>query len=686
MPAPRRSSKLKPTVAHHPQKHWQDRVWRPGVILAAMAVSVLFFYAEPLFDNHASIQWDTADLHYSFQRAISDGLWSGKVPFWTPYEYSGMPLAADPQAGAWYPLNWPFFLAGITPRALEWEIALHALLACFGTWLLARELVRSQTAALMAALCYGFSGFFAAHSSHLGMFQAAALFPWLLWAYRRGENSGNLLYAAAAGAIGGCIVLAGHFQTALYCFAGLVLFAAAGMVLGRKTSLVRGAVVLGVAGALTLALSAVEVLPGLELTAQSIRASADYSKQTNASLPPGALLTLVSPDHFGAARGPYNGPDDITQYYYYAGILTPLLALTGLALYAGIRPYALALAAPALWYAFGPSAGFYRLVAVLPGFRNIRAPVHAWFVVALALALCAGAGLTALSTRVRQWWIPLVLLLFTFGDLWYWNMDQNQLAFVRSSWQQLYGDAYVNFVRATAGIRSRPLHRLWSKFDLASFGQLSGMLDSQTETTYGYNPLELSRYADYIEAANSNPELLNSLAVTFRIDPSNGALLPNAAALSRAYFPKTVQQTGSDAATRARLATLRPAEEVLASVLPPGLAQDPHATAQITAYQGDRYDIRYTAAARSILRLAVPYYPGWRAEVDGRQLPVVPVDEALSGIVVPAGTHDLVFQYHPNWFFTGAGLSVLGWLALAVIFTVSRLNSRRRRELRPTPG
>ena len=67
-------------------------------------------------------------------------------------------------------------------------------------------------------------------------------------------------------------------------------------------------------------LSAVMVLPGLELTAESLRAAADYSKDAGASLVPGALATLVSPDHYGALHPErYTGPPDITQFYLYMG-------------------------------------------------------------------------------------------------------------------------------------------------------------------------------------------------------------------------------------------------------------------------------------------------------------------------------------------------------------------------------
>ena len=104
---------------------------------------------------------------------------------------------------------------------------LHALLACFGAYLLAKKLFGNAAAALFAGMSYGLSGFFAAHSSHIPMFQAAAWLPWLLLLFTRALEDRAWRNCALASLVAGMIVLAGHFQTALYCFAALALFALA---------------------------------------------------------------------------------------------------------------------------------------------------------------------------------------------------------------------------------------------------------------------------------------------------------------------------------------------------------------------------------------------------------------------------------------------------------------------------
>ena len=206
---------------------------------------VLLFYAVPLLSENASIQWDAVDVHYSSQKYFSDNVRQGKLPLWTPYIYSGMPFLADPQVGAWYPLNWPFFVAGITPRSIEWELALHAFLACCGAWLLASELLEGSPLAILAGVFYGLSGFFAGHSSHVGMFQAAAWLPWLLWAFIRAIRGPAVKFGALAAAAGGAIVLAGHFQTALYSFFALGLLVAVRCLLRDPALLRRAPFLLG---------------------------------------------------------------------------------------------------------------------------------------------------------------------------------------------------------------------------------------------------------------------------------------------------------------------------------------------------------------------------------------------------------------------------------------------------------
>lgn len=640
---------------------WRDKLASPRVLLLAFAAAVLLFYAKPLFDSNASIQWDAVDVHYSSQKYFADHATAGRLPLWTPYLFSGFPFLADPQVGAWYPLNWPFFLMGVTPRAIEWELALHCLLALAGGYLLARQLSAGRAAAVFAGVFFAFSGFFTGHSSHVGIFQAAALLPWLLWTGLRAVGSVRTLPALLV--VAGCVVLTGHFQTALYSFLALALFLAADFFV-RRDSWRRTVLVLAVTAVAAFALSAVMVLPGLELTGQSERAAADYAHAGEGSLVPGALMTLVSADRYGAPEAQnYTGPADITQFYLYAGFLLLPLAIWG-AIASGRRWQPLALIVPAVWYAFGRPLGFYSLVSLLPGFKSVRAPIHIWFVAALGLALLAAAGVEALRARFRSPWIPLGLLLVLGADLFYWNMDHNALSYARMSFQDAYGAAQERFKTVAQPVTRDPLHRLYASFDSPGFGPLNGALENRIEVTYGYNPLGLVRYSKYLEAAKGNPRLLDSLAVTAQLNEANGFFAPRPTALPRVYAPEIASPVRSAEEAAARLASLDPARESVVEGLPAAMPSNGGAKVRITGYEGDLYRVRYQAERPTLLRVAVPYFPGWRAEVDGHAETVLPADEAMMGVVVPAGSHELVLRYRLTWLFTGAMVSLLSWIAV----------------------
>ena len=644
---------------------------RPRILWAAFALATILYYWTPLFDDQATIQWDMVDVHYSTQKYFEQSVRSTGLPHWTPFEFSGMPFLADPQTGAWYPLHWPFFLIGITPRAMEWELALHAFLALGGMFLLARKLFGDATVALLAAVLYAFGGFFAGHSSHLGMFEAAALLPWLLWSAAVAIETGTARAMLITGLIAGLIVLAGHFQAALYAFFALALFTAA-----SRGPILRRALVIASAVAIAFLTSAIQVLPGLELTAQSGRAGENFHASTNAALEPRALATLILPNYFGTISGEYKGPADITQFYFYGGVLLIPLALAAFARRKTIA-IPLALIVPALWYSLGPKTGLYDLLTLLPGFRSVRAPVHIWFVVALGLALAAASGCAWLAERFRKPWLVAAVLIFSLGDLWYWNMSANPLAYGRASYAERYGNAYESYQNALISAKKRPFYRIWAPYASNSFGPLNSSLESRTEVTYGYNPLELARYEEYIHEADQNAKLLNGLAVTHKIDVQHGAVVENPGALPRVSAPPSVRFVASPNAARALLATLDPAQSAIVEGPPRALAPD-GARVEIVNYQDDFYRIRYSARTECLLRIAVPYFPGWQAAVDGRAAEVLPVDYALSGVIAPAGDHELTFRYGSKWFAYGAIVSGANVLICLGFILVSGFRRRVR--------
>jgi hypothetical protein len=599
-----------------------------------------------------TVQYDGVDVHYSAQRYLSDEVLAGRLPVWTPYLFAGFPFLADLQVGAWYPLNWPFFLMGITPTAIHLELLLHSLIACAGAYVLAIRLIGQPTAGVAVAVLYGLSGWFATHSQHVGMFQAAAWLPWLLLALDSLATHLSLGRLAAAALLGAAVALPGHFQVALYAFSGAAVWALlraglAGSAI-KAGRVVVGLLATGVWGGL---ISAVMVLPGLELVSQSTRPQLRALELPELGyLQLDALLTLVQPDHFGLLSGHYVGPGDVTQHYFYAGILLIPLALLGVANWRVLLT-AVFIGLPFAWYAVGPEGGLFRLVARLPAFRSVELPMHGWFLPTLALALLGGAGLIRLPAVAR----PLVVAAL-FVDVLVFNQLQNPLSFARVSFDELYGTALRAFDSQLQAALP-PVDRLYGA-PLAAVGYRNHPLQSRVEAIYGYNPLELAAYTVYADAAERNPRLIDGLAATHRL-ADGSRLEPNLTALPRAFFARRVTSVSDPAAAAGRLIELDPAEETLVIGLLPGVQPDANASALILDRGGDHVTLHYTTANANLLRIAIPFYPGWHAAVGGQELSLVPVDYALLGVVVPAGEGDLRVWYSPRFLWIGASISAL---------------------------
>jgi hypothetical protein len=630
------------TEGSHPKHHCKGMLLpmpllRKGV-LPIFALATILFYSVPLFSRKATIHWDLAEVSYPAQKFFAESVGAGKLPHWTPYLDSGIPFLAEPRTGAWYPLHWPFFLIGIThigikPGTMLWELVLHAFLALAGAYLLARKLFVASGPAIVGALFYGFGGFFAAHSSMLGQFEAAALFPWLLWATLMAFESGSVRWIAGTGLIGGLIVLTGDGPSS---FEALLTLLCVTVALGAPWK--RALDVVVPAAMLAAVLGAIVLLPAIELHSQA------HPAPSGATFHFGPLATLVAADYYGLISSLYSGPEDPRQNYFYGGLLLLPLAIAGCA--RREKPWLLiAMIAPTVVFDLAK-----------------RPPGDAWFPAALGLAMAAasGAGWMAERTQRRYVWVALAAL--SAVDLWFWNLYKNPLVFAHATFSEVYGDSKPS--QPEPGEPKRPFARTWAPFIPVGLGPADGSLISRTEVTYGSGLAELDRYVAYVMAAENNPKLLNGLGVTDLI-LGRGRRLDNPGSLGRISAPPRVQFVADQKAALAALAMLDPAQSAVVEAAPQNLTPSVQSI-DITDYTSDFYRIRYTASSDSLLRIAVPYYPGWAAAVDGSEASVVPVDEALIGVFAPSGSHELTLQFHPKWFRTGVGLSVAGAIALAI--------------------
>jgi hypothetical protein len=78
---------------------------------------------------------------------------------------------------------------------------------------------------------------------------------------------------------------------------------------------------------------------------------------------------------------------------------------------------------------------------------------------------------------------------------------------------------------------------------------------------------------------------------------------------------------------------------------------------------GQRWAVQAPRAGWLVVRDL--YWPGWRAAVDGKAVPIRPADGLFRAVAVPAGDHEVRFWYRPASFLLGVLVSLLTALGLA---------------------
>ena len=83
------------------------------------------------------------------------------------------------------------------------------------------------------------------------------------------------------------------------------------------------------------------------------------------------------------------------------------------------------------------------------------------------------------------------------------------------------------------------------------------------------------------------------------------------------------------------------------------------------------------SAEDGILYLAMPYYDGWTAYVDGVEQDIVMIGDTMMGIPVTAGEHEIVLTYIPYGFIPGVIISICGICIIILIFIYKKIYNKK---------
>ncbi len=403
--------------------HHASRITAYYLPLPLFLLTLLLFFHKMAFSNLILARGDTFLYFYPYWQVAADALRDGRIPLWNSTLFMGSPFVANSQVGFFYPLNWPVWLLLETPYAVSAAILLHLAIAGVGAYLAGRWLLALDGwAAWVTAVLFALGGYITAQVEHINQLQGLAWLPWYLvvigWCGRSPRPKWQTIgWATVAFAfLFAMQLLAGHTQTVFISGLTILLWLTAEFTsqfhlrnteYGLRFTLrwqhlkhhIPLALVTG--GLLALLLTAVQLLPTLELAQHSSR---------QGGLPPHEVLSFsLHPLLLARALLPAYGQSLFSEYMAIVPVTAVVLAFMGAWQWRrqpGVFA-ALVLVAVGLLLAFGVFNPGYWLLARLPGFNLFRVPARWLAVYTLGVGLLAGAGFQAALyrhwQRTRPW-------------------------------------------------------------------------------------------------------------------------------------------------------------------------------------------------------------------------------------------------------------------------------------------
>lgn len=390
-----------------------------GLSVAAAAL----LYRVPLFTAHTFFYRD-------FLTSISSDVWvkshalrEGHWPLWNPAIFCGYSFASNPGAQTFYPLTALLAL----PSGLAVFIAIHHLIAAWGTAAWARRLGASSLGAALAGVAFGFSAFSVSLDNLMLHLCSYAWLPWVLWAvedlivqrWRTGLVGTSVFLAL--------VFLAGDPQATMFAGAlGAARVATASSSPGRW----RGLAVLVLAGAFMVGLVAVSLMPALRYLQTSNRLDGvTLESALQWSLHPGRWVELIIARPFGdyypnrSFWGDFTLHSELRTPYLlslYVGVVFALAVPLGFSAMPRRLQWLFGVASVLLLLgSLGDGGGVYPvLFNHLPGWKVFRYPERLVPVLMLLFSVCGGLGFDALGASRRWLWVAFVVLASFAGATW----------------------------------------------------------------------------------------------------------------------------------------------------------------------------------------------------------------------------------------------------------------------------
>jgi hypothetical protein len=210
----------------------------------------------------------------------------------------------------------------------------------------------------------------------------------------------------------------------------------------------------------------------------------------------------------------------------------------------------------------------------------------------------------------------------------------------------------------------------------------------------GYHAAKLSIIQDLIEnklqKQQSNRYVLNMLNIKYFIRKDRyqrtEAYEKNDSALGNCWLVKNVQFVKDASAEMNALGNFNPkdtavVQDIFKSSIPFEPVYDSSATISLVKNDNDVMTYTFNAATPQFAVFSEIYYKsGWKAYIDGKEVPIVKVNYVLRGLAVPAGKHEIKFEFKPQGYYQGKSITSIFSIVLVVILGIGIFMEWRNRK------
>lgn len=406
------------------------------------------------------------------------------------------------------------------------------------------------------------------------------------------------------------------------------------------------------------------------------------------------------------------------------GLVFPIVAIWGLKEILAEKVEEVRLKKGFLW-SLGITGGICLLLWVMPSmlldFRSaydaqFQSQVPEWYYTALLMDRASLASADALRSLIfillgaalLVWFwksknkkstgmfVSAGIALLILVDLW--TVDRrylNDSNYVKEKPQEAYKESVADreiFKDTDESFRVFGLNNPWQETTVSYFHHSIG----------GYHAVKLRRYQELIDhrldieyrnivgalqkaqsvddiysvlAASPSLNMLNTRYIIYNPDQ---APIRNPYAFGNAWFVDKVDIVENADAEIEALNTINPLQT---AVVDKRFAKElegftPHkdSTASIVLekYRPSRLTYKTKADSEQLAVFSEIYYqPGWKAFVDGKEVPHFRVDWILRGMLIPAGEHTVVFEFYPDTYVLAANISAYSSFLILLLLIVA---------------